>query len=144
MKRIKILKAGIVTNQAELADADVDAWLAKEIMNGSFGKPQREVDEGGLANEGKLPKDAIANRIVTDESGIQKIKYTLAPEYSIVQEDMSVEVAEKKRKSDEDALNDSIRQVSKKRFIEADFTKIKDADLKQILSDLRILISKWS
>lgn len=51
MKRVKVIRKGIVTNQAELPtpfepNVTADVWIADCLAKGKFGKPERWVREG--------------------------------------------------------------------------------------------------
>ena len=89
MKRIKILKGGVLTNQAEFADAEGAAWLAQEIANGSFGKAERWVREGDEDISG-----ALETRQVDSPEGAYT-EYKLPAEFSVVEENIDAEIAER-------------------------------------------------
>lgn len=98
MKRIKVLKSGIVTNQVEALDADADAWFAKESVNGSFGKLDRWLpsllDTKGVEY---VPNEnislAIGFRNAVDGAGKPIKEYHFAADFTVVQEDMTAELA---------------------------------------------------
>lgn len=95
MKRIKILKNGVVTNanvDPNQSDAEKDAWLAGNLANNSFGKPERWVRDA--TEDEKLA--AIESRDVPDIDGSVKAEYKLAAEYVVVEENMDAEVAAEK------------------------------------------------
>jgi hypothetical protein len=52
MKRAQIIKNGQVTNQAEMPEADLNAWIAKHQSMGSFGSEARqELSVGAVLDE---------------------------------------------------------------------------------------------
>ncbi len=52
MKKVTIKKQGAITNQASFLTQELaDGWLANEIANKSFGKPERWVSEDRIQIE---------------------------------------------------------------------------------------------
>lgn len=86
-----------------------------------------------------------ADKWITEE---QTRKYW-KPEFSFVTEEIlpprptAQEVADAKSKDDQDKLDDLLRKAAKTRINGSDLSKIKDADIRALLSDIRILLSKW-
>ena len=115
MKRIKILKNGIVTNlndDLKMSDAEKDQWLASEIANGSFGKVERWVhedrvseDEKKVALEVREVELTFPTPEVIDEETKEVLvpskthykEYRLAAEFEVVEEDISSEIQERER-----------------------------------------------
>lgn len=114
MKRIKILKQGKVTNQAELPIERASEWLEQEITNGSFGKPERWTPEA-LCTPDELAK-SLGTREVDGPIGsdAKVIEHHLPAEFQVVEEDMTAELAEKeaKEKAKKD-LHDELKQLKK-------------------------------
>jgi hypothetical protein len=96
MKKIKVIKNGVVTNinenQATSDEAKAE-WLAQEIANGSFGKSERWVSGLALSDEEKA--SALATREVSHHGEATITEYKLAAEYEVVEEDMTAEIAAK-------------------------------------------------
>jgi hypothetical protein len=90
MKRIKIIRNGVVTNQAELPNEEADSWLASCLAKNKFGLPERWVNGFELSEEQKLA--AIETRISVGSLGEEITEYKLAAEYTIVEEDMTAEI----------------------------------------------------
>lgn len=117
MKKIKIIKNGIVTNinnDSSQSDSQKNAWLQQEIANGSFGKPERWVTEGTEDISG-----ALETREIVNLDGSLIIEYRLPADYEIVEEDMSQDIIDKK-----------MADVRKKRdelLAECDYTQLADA-----------------
>ena len=71
------------------------------------------------------------------------------PEFSFVTEEIlprqpsAQEFADAKAKDDQEKLDDLLRKAAKTRINSSDLSKIKDADIRTILTDIRILLSKW-
>lgn len=110
MKRIKILKHGKVTNQAELPNVEADAWLTQEIANGSFGKPERWTPEA-LCTPDELAK-SLGTREVDGPIGsdAKVIEHHLPSEFTVVEEDMTAEIAAKQAaKSQRNAMRASLK-----------------------------------
>lgn len=93
MKRIKILKQGHVTNQAELKVAEADAWLASCLEKNKFGKPERWTAEKDCTPE-ELAK-SLGTREVDGPIGSEAkvIEHHLPAEFQVVEEDMTAEIA---------------------------------------------------
>ena len=91
MKKIKI---GVVTNQnsdVTMSDEQKDQWLAQEIAKGSFGKSERWIAGDELQKEEIA--DAIEQRVTQGSLGEDILEYKFAAEFSVVEEDMSNEIA---------------------------------------------------
>jgi hypothetical protein len=75
MKRIKIVKKGVVTNQAELPNAEADAWLASCLAKNKFGLPARpELDANGEPTGVMLPAEyMIVEEDMTDQVEQERI-----------------------------------------------------------------------
>ena len=114
MKRIKILKQGVVTNQAEGIDAEMDAWLASCLAKNKFGKPERWTPEA-LCTPDELAK-SLGTREVDGPIGsdAKVIEHHLPAEFTVVEEDMTAEIAEKeaKEKAKKD-LHDELKQLKR-------------------------------
>lgn len=94
MKRIKAIKNGIISNQAEFAsDQDAAAWLAEMIQTNSFGKPERWIDGSRLSDAEKA--QAVETRVSAGSLGEEITEYKFAAEYSVVEEDLTAEIAAK-------------------------------------------------
>lgn len=94
MKRIKAIKNGKVSNQAEFADdAEAAAWLAEMIQTNSFGLPERWIDGSRLSDAEKAL--AIETRVVTGSLGEGITEYKFAAEYSVIEEDLTAGIAAK-------------------------------------------------
>jgi hypothetical protein len=96
MKRIKIIKQGIVTNQAEGIDAEVDVWLASCLSKNTFGKPERWIDESIATDEEKAAK--LDTRVI--EGDFPRVEIKLPAEYTINVEDMTAEISAKQSRID--------------------------------------------
>lgn len=120
MKRVKILKNSIVTNMAELPDAEADAWKAQGIAENWWGKPERpEIGSDGLPTGNTLPA-----------------------EYTIVIEDMAKELAEAAAKKRQAELDEALRKEARDQ-LPGDIAKIKDPDAKAALQKIAVILSKW-
>lgn len=80
MKKIEVTKNNIITNRIILEDNEVDSWLNFEIVNKTFGEPEKEV-------------------LVVDENN-EEVPAILSAEYSIEVIDITNEVEEKSRKDE--------------------------------------------
>lgn len=100
MKKVTIKKSNVATNQATFATQELaDAWLATEIANKSFGKPERWVYENDLTAQG----EDIANstELVTEQvMGAEVKKYKFPAEYTVEVTDATAEVLAAKKLSD--------------------------------------------
>lgn len=96
MKRIKVIRIsdGKETHRGEGQAADVDAWRDYCLSINKFGKPERWV-----TSEMEDISAAIETRQV-DVDGQVVIEYKLAAQFSIVEEDITAEVAAQKAKAD--------------------------------------------
>ncbi len=93
MKRVKVLKNNVVTNQADFATQELaDAFIAREEANKSFGKPERIIASNMLGDE-----DAVnAIETITEEvNGEEKVSYKFAAEYTIEISDVTAEINQK-------------------------------------------------
>jgi hypothetical protein len=91
MKRIKILKNGVVTNQAEDSSAlNVDQWLAEGVAANWFGKPERWLNGFNLSDAEKA--QAIETRVSAGSLGEEITEYKFAAEYEIVEENIDGEI----------------------------------------------------
>ena len=96
MKKIKIIKNGVVTNinaNTQMSDAEKDVWLAQEIANNSFGLPERWVNGLELSDEEKA--SALESREVDNGIGEKTVEYKLPSQFEIVIEDMTEEINQK-------------------------------------------------
>ena len=86
MKRVKILKNNVVSHSAEMVDPA--AWIAEQVTQNSWGKPDRWVRE----MSGEDITQAIETRQVEKEPGVFVTEYKLPAEYTIQIEDITAEV----------------------------------------------------
>ncbi len=100
MKRVLIKKQGVTTNQAEFATQELaEAWLAKEVANKSFGKPERWVSEDRLQIEGENIDNSLEMMIEPTSFGDIKL-YKFAAEYTVEVVDITAETLAAKKVSD--------------------------------------------
>ena len=100
MKRIKIIRKGVVTNGGEGEDSEMDAWLASCLSKNKFGKPERWVREGDEDISAALEtREVELEPAILDEQGnvitpaVMVTEYKLAAQFTVVEEDMTAEVA---------------------------------------------------
>lgn len=96
MKKIKIIKNGTVTHQnaaEDQSDAEKDAWLVKQIAENSFGLPERWLQGAILSDADKAL--AVETRTSVGSLGEEIVEYKFAAEYSVVEEDLTAEIAAK-------------------------------------------------
>lgn len=104
MIKISILKNGVITNQAQFpSQPEVDAWLAKEIANESFGKSAwtetipEVLDEDGITvitpeqtinhpAEFTVLQEDISAALAQEEINKQALKYLAETDWMIVRE----------------------------------------------------------
>lgn len=143
MKKIKIIKNGVVTNQNMNpleSDEVKDLWLAKEIANGSFGKNERwlpvQKDRDGVEYvSGENISEAIDTRTVKDDMLGDRVEKKFAAEYTVVEEDMTAEIAAAEAdKKEQREIKDHLKGLKK-----ADLKTVSDcADaILKILKHLR-------
>jgi hypothetical protein len=100
MKKVVIKKQNVITNQANFATQELaDTWLAQEIANKSFGKPERWVSEDRIIAEGENINNAIETA-VESVFGVDVNKYKFASEYVVEISDITSEIADLKKLSD--------------------------------------------
>lgn len=100
MKKVLIKKQDITTNQASFATTELaNAWIAQEVANKSFGKPERWVSEDRLQVEGENIDNSIEMMIEPTSFGDIKL-YKFAAEYTVEIVDISAEVLAAKKISD--------------------------------------------
>lgn len=116
MKRVKVLKNGIVTNQAE--EIDPDAWVAKQVSENSWGKPERWVREGDEDISG-----ALETRTIDLGEGMTATEHKLPAQYEIVIEDITAEVAA----NEADKAKKITDLAALKAFKKSDITNLTDA-----------------
>lgn len=87
-------------HQAEFkTQQESQAWLAQEIDNKSFGPNERWVSGLILSDEEKA--SALESRSNIDLGGVEIVEYKLAAEYTIIEEDISAEIAAKEADEDD-------------------------------------------
>lgn len=117
MKRIKVFRKGVLTNQVEeaaiglgLKAGEADIWLADCLAKNKFGKPERWVTE----LSGEDITQAIETRQLEKEPGVFVTEYKLPAEYTIVEENIDAEIAAQKAKEDAaKALKDKFKNLKK-------------------------------
>lgn len=88
MFKIKITKQGIQTHGARFpTQAEADAWIAGEVANNSWGKPERWLTEQEAQRLG------LELSLQTRDLGTGIIEYFYAAEYTITVEDITARVA---------------------------------------------------
>lgn len=93
MKRVKILKNSVVTNQADFSSQELaEAFIAREEANKSFGKPERVISASQLGDEN--PADAVETIVEQTIDG-EQTSYRFAAEYTVEISDVTAEVAQK-------------------------------------------------
>ncbi|HZX13697.1 MAG TPA: hypothetical protein VFF49_04780 [Thermodesulfobacteriota bacterium] len=101
MKKIEVKKNGVVTHAGTFETQElVDAWVAKEIDNNSWGKPERWVRA-----EAEDISNALEQRVIQTEFETYT-EYKLASEYTIEITDVTAEFEERSK----------IQKRTKKRF----------------------------
>ena len=94
MKRIKIIKNGKVTNQADEPNftngQTIDQWLTEGVAANWFGLPERWLNGFNLSDEEKA--QAIETRVSTGSLGEEITEYKFAAEYSVVEENIDGEI----------------------------------------------------
>lgn len=115
MKRIKVVKNGAVTNQAEFEDPT--KWLEKHITKNTFGKPERWVtaDQEDVTQAIETRQVEVTPAVVDEqgqviEPAVFVTEYKLAAEFEIVVEDLTQEIEEENRKKE---LKKALRQKMK-------------------------------
>ena len=100
MKRVKIIKNNIITNQADFATQELaETFIAREEANCSFGKPLRIIEASLLEDEN--PNDAIET-ITETIMGETRTSYKFAADYLTEITDVTTEINQK-------ATNDQAR-----------------------------------
>lgn len=100
MKKVLIKKQDITTNQASFATTELaNAWIAQEVANKSFGKPERWVAEERIQLESENIDNSIEMMIEPTSFGDIKL-YKFAAEYTVEIVDISAEVLAAKKISD--------------------------------------------
>ena len=100
MKKVTIKKANVTTNQATFATQELaDAWLATEIANKSFGKPERWVFEKDLVAQGEDIANSV-EMVLEEHMGVEAKKYRFPAEYTVETTDATAEVLAAKKLSD--------------------------------------------
>lgn len=103
-----MIKVNIKNKQNEIkwsanikTQGEVDSWIAQETANKSWGKPERivRVYANGLSleDQGESTLDIINFIEGADSFGNSFIDYTLKAEYTIEQEDISLQIAAEKK-----------------------------------------------
>lgn len=141
MKRIKAIKNGVVSNQAEFKSVDeANAWLAKMIATNSFGKPERWlVVHKGFDDieyvEGEDISQAIETRVGVGSLGEEIVEKKFAAEYQVLEEDMTQEIADKDNRIQ--VLRNKVQA-----FKDFDIDSATLAQLKPFLKEQRQIIVK--
>jgi hypothetical protein len=100
MKKVTIKKANVATNQATFATQELaDAWLAQEVANKSFGKPERWVYENDLEAQGEDVANSV-EMVIEQRMGQEVKKYRFPSEYTVEVTDATAEVLAAKKLSD--------------------------------------------
>lgn len=100
MKKATVTKSGVVTNQATFATQELaDTWLAQEIANKSFGKPERWVYENDLLSQGEDIANSV-EMVLETVMGQEVKKYRFPVEYTVEITDATAEVLAAKKLSD--------------------------------------------
>lgn len=95
MIKVSIQKNSVETNAGTFADQPgADAWIASQEADKAWGKPARQVasNESGIQSE-DISK-ATASEDMQDEQGNTYTLYTFAADYTIVQTDITAQVAQ--------------------------------------------------
>lgn len=102
MKKISIIKNGVITNQAEFnTDELLNEWLDNGVKNCYFGNPERNlIDYPSSPVSEELKAIAISTEIVTDLDGNEFTSYKIPAEYTVEIEDITQEIEEKKSKEE--------------------------------------------
>lgn len=98
MKKISIIKNNQITNQAEFFNDELlNEWLNREILNLSFGYPERDlVDTPTNPVSEELKAIAISTEQVTID-GVEYTSYKIPSEFSYTIEDITAEVEKQNR-----------------------------------------------
>lgn len=100
MKKVLVRKQDVVTNQAVFESLELaTAWIAKETVNKSFGKPERWVSEDRIQLEGEDIANSVEMIIEPTANGEVKL-HKFASEFSVEIVDVTAEVAAQKKLSD--------------------------------------------
>ena len=95
MKKVSIKKQGIETHGAQMEDPT--AWIAQEVANNSWGKPDRWLPDSPmspLSDEEKAK--ATETRVVNDGLGNGWTEYFFPAEYTIEITDITAEIEQEK------------------------------------------------
>jgi len=113
MHQVKIKKQGSTTNQASFGTLDLaNEWLAQEVANNSFGKPERTVE----ANSEPYTQDDVLEEIPATEEEPAKVR--LRAQYTIEIEDLGNSLVLAELRHRRDAL-----------LAQTDWTQVNDAPL---------------
>jgi hypothetical protein len=65
MKRAEIKRNGVITNICEAEEAELNAWLQKHITMGTFGEPEREIEDIGavIDQDGNVTALAVMKKV---------------------------------------------------------------------------------
>ncbi len=100
MKKVTIKKQGAITNQASFLTQELaDGWLANEIANKSFGKPERWVSEDRIQIENENIDNAL-EMMIEPIQGVDVKLYKFSAEYVVEVTDATAEVLASKKISD--------------------------------------------
>lgn len=118
MKRIKIIREGIITNQARFETEEMlNDWLQKEILNLSFGHPERILTE--QVNEPTIGDDLKAKATLVEDfelDGIAYKRYTIPAEFTYEIEDITAQVEAEDRRLNLIAQGEKTAQACKNAF----------------------------
>jgi hypothetical protein len=147
MKRIKIIKNGVQTNGAELADDKYQAWIDTQVSLGSWGRPERWIQEvistseitGAVSSNLSDAEKALALEMregVRPLDGTPYKEYRFAADYQIVIEDMAAEIADQLTKADKRAQRiEQLKTLAAKTSLtNAELQGVALALIKQVLS----------
>lgn len=114
MKRAQIIKNGTVTNQAEMEEAELLAWVEKGTAENWFGRPAKYEEQNVLVKEAwieTIPPEVEGDESVTldhpAEYEIQSVLIEPAEEFEVVITDITAELEQKRINQESQAFLDS-------------------------------------
>lgn len=94
MIEVRVKKQNVVTHKDIFpSQNDADVWINRHVALGTFGKPERWVDEELCELQGEVIADAIAEQMTGGPDHEHK-QYKFSAEYVIEQEDVTAQVAQ--------------------------------------------------
>jgi hypothetical protein len=141
MKRIKVIREGKETHKAEGPNAEMDAWRDYCVSINKFGKPERWVRaEDEDVSAALETREVELEPAVLDDQGnvvtpaVMVNEYRLAAQFTVVEEDITAEVAAQKAK--EDAKKAALEKI-KNLNVDAKFGPVADfAALRAVMKDV--------